>query len=119
MLTVGDLKYHCRACLVRLNACPSGQDSSESFVIAEYPQLEALINLCLGCPNAGDNDMLESYMPNLCHSCYDKWLDFAKHYQVLRENHEELRKILEKGVVDADDLIQSECVHGEEVSKYL
>ncbi|XP_075155275.1 uncharacterized protein LOC142228672 [Haematobia irritans] len=105
MLSLQDLKFHCRICLKKL--CPDleGTEHSIGFIaITEFSEVHELIQVCLrsGCSeNNKPAEVLNKTMPNICINCFRKWMDFATcHYQVLKENTEELKIILNNGLKD-------------------
>uniref|UniRef100_A0A1I8NYJ7 C2H2-type domain-containing protein n=1 Tax=Stomoxys calcitrans TaxID=35570 RepID=A0A1I8NYJ7_STOCA len=107
MLTLYELKFHCRTCLRNLSPCATGNDSIEFIVFSQYTEVKELIQVCLRNASGGAEgeadaeDVLNENMPNMCITCFRKWLDFAKfHFQVLKENNEELKRILKKGQLD-------------------
>lgn len=98
MLSPDELKYHCRICMIKVELCEDDNslDMKKSIVLSRFPELESLILVCVGGTSMDDFD---TYMPNICRICFDKWIDFSKCYQLLLKTEEKLKKILLKEIV--------------------
>lgn len=99
MLSLNDLKYHCRICLIKIENFADKEDTKKYVSIAKYPDVEHVIRCCLSKTSGGDTTVdqrIDFYMPNLCHVCLTKWQDFSIHYMLAVKNDEILRKILDR-----------------------
>lgn len=120
MLALYELKHHCRTCLMKIETVVDGEDFKKSVQICKYPVVQEIMHLCLAKESASlsvdevEVDELDSHMPNLCGLCFEKWQDFARHYQLAARNDEKLRKILQKEISSGNAV--EKC---DEVSRYL
>ncbi|XP_065363297.1 zinc finger protein 729 [Calliphora vicina] len=101
MLSVENLRQYCRTCLIKLEITIEDH-TTKAIPTSKCPDLERLIEVCLARTTAGD-DSLCYYAPFLCRSCFDKWMDFLKLYQLAITADEKIRNVLEKEVLKTEN----------------
>ncbi|XP_075155276.1 zinc finger protein 711-like [Haematobia irritans] len=86
-------EFLCRSCLVKLEIDTDFevQDDTTKFVkISTSSDVQQLLDLCL----RGQTSKVTYNLPNMCRECFEKWLDFARYYELLVKNNTRLEKIL-------------------------
>lgn len=98
MLSLYQLKNLCRVCMVKIEVCDDEGYDSNNVVLSHFPEIESLIHVCLDASTMVDNDEVDfdTYMPNLCRFCFEKWSDFFKYYRMLMRTEEKLRELVIK-----------------------